>query len=613
MDKDKFEVILNKHSSLTSYSKLKGNKISANAHKVIFALLGEEQIKLKEQFSEEFKKITKKIFYHNDDQELDDIFANVYSKKKLDFSKHKVDTEEIFKIIETIVNDKKQYFLSSKDEPKIKATMLKDFMDSYVAKIYSTTHNNLIEFFDKEKVKYEIIDTKNKNKSKVILPSGKNFDNNQLNAIVNEIKEYIQEKIVIEATKYEKRIDLTQLANSLDTNITRLKKEISSASQTFLKFNYLNKKNLNVDVQSSFISSVAFNEQKDFTILEYEIPKKIINLLLNPDMFVSVYGITLKKLTDPVAIDLYQFLKDHLLKGYVEITKEQFFGFIECNKKCQGNKYDLETRVLRPALDQINLYTEISVEYEFIPQKRWKSLMFRIKRNTQSKTMEDLKIVNAYEKVTLDYKQVPTVLKAVQHARKNLYVNKAWKTDGDRKINRLLNSIGEKATIDILHRLYSSLNSPIETTITQYINGIVKNYEKENTLERKKNTRKAKKKDTEIDKQLLEKELKKEQLNENVVTKEKTNKKENKLLSVSEVIKENTSEEIITNVQKENQDDFDYDAFIKLVDKEKDLKTQVEKIDMGLERYNKLMKRYNELEKDVPIAFLTFKKINFIE
>lgn len=600
MEKDKLEIIFNKHSSLTSYFKLKGDKISANAHKVIFALLGEEQIKLKEQFSYEFKKIIKKIFYHNNDKELDDIFSNIYNKKKIDFSKHKVDTDEIFKMIEIIIEDKKQYFITSKDEPKIKATMLKDFMDSYIAKIYSATHHNLLEFFDKEKNKYEIIDTKNKNK--IMLPNGKEFDNNQLNAIMNEIKEYVQDKVVIEATKYEKRIDLTQLANSLETNITRLKKEILSASQTFLKFNYLNKKKLNVDVQSNFIASVAFDQQKDFTILEYEIPKKIINLLLNPEMFVSVYGLTLKKLTDPVAVDLYQFLKDHLLRGYVEITKEEFFGFIECNKKCQSNKYDLETRVLKPALDQINLYTEISVEYEFIPQKRWKSLMFRIKRNTQSKTMDKIKIVNAAEKITLDYKELPNVLKAVQHARKNLYVNKAWKTDGDRKVNRLLNTIGAEATIDILHRLYASLNTPIETTITQYINGIVKNYEKENKLERKKNTRKAKKKDTEIDKKLLEEELKKKEIIKKENNRKETpTKRENKVVSVSEII------------SKEYQDDFDYDTFIELVDKEKDSGRPVEKIDMKIDRYNKLIARYKELKKDIPLSFLSIWKINFIE
>ena len=604
MKKDNFEIIFNKHSSLTSYFKLKGDKISPNAHKVIFALLGEEQIKLKEQFSQEFKGIIKKIFYHNDDKELDDIFSNIYNKKKIDFSKHKIDTDEIFNMIEIIIEDKKQYFLASKDEPKIKATMLKDFMDSYIVKIYSNTHNNLLEFFDKEKNKYEIVD--NKIKNKIALPPNKEFDNNQLNAIMNEIKEYVQEKVVIDATKYEKRIDLTQLANSLDTNITRLKKEILSASQTFLKFNYLNKKKLNVDVQSNFIASVAFDQQKDFTILEYEIPKKIINLLLNPEMFVSVYGLTLKKLTDPVAVDLYQFLKDHLLRGYVEITKEEFFGFIECNKKCQSNKYDLETRILKPALDQINLYTEILVEYEFIPQKRWKSLMFRIKRNTQSKTMEKLKIVNASEKVTLDYKEIPNVLKAAQHARKNLYVNKAWKTDGDRKVNRLLNTIGEKATIDILNRLYSSLNNPIETTITQYINGIVKNYEKENKLERKKNTRRAKKKDTEKDKELLEKELNKtEETKKNEKPKTTQIKRENKVVSISEVI--------ANNIPKEYQDDFDYDAFIEIVDKEKDSGKPVEKIDMKIDRYNRLMQRYEELEKDIPVSFLSLKKINFIE
>lgn len=607
MEKEKFEIILNKHSGLTSYFKLKGDKISPNAHKVIFNLLAEEQSKLKEQFSEEFKKVAKKIFYHNDDKELDDIFSNIYSKKKIDFSKHKIDSDEVFNIINEIVEDKKKYFLSSKDESKIKATMLKEFIDSYIAKIYSNTHSNLIEFFDKEKKKYEIVDSKIK--KKIMLPIDKKFDNNQINALMTEIKEWIQEKVVIDATKYEKRIDLTQLANELNTNITRLKKEISSASQTFLKFNYLNKKKLNIDVQSSFISSVAFNEQKDFTILEYEIPKKIINLLLNPDMFVSVHGLTLKKLSDPVAIDLYQFLKDHLLRGYVEVTKEDFFGFIECNKKCQSNKYDLETRVLKPALDQINLYTEISVEYEFVPQKRWKSLMFRIKRNTQSKTMDKLKIVNASEKVTLDYKEVPKVLKAAQHARKNLYVNKAWKTDGDRKVNRLLNTIGEEATIEILNRLYSSLNNPIETTITQYINGIVKNYEKENKLERKKNTRQTKKKSTEKDKKLLEKELNKKDDKKEETVKSTTDTRKNKVVSIADVIQENIPKQYLDN----KEDDFDYDAFIELVDKEKDSGRSVKKVDMKIDRYNRLIARYEELKKDIPLSFLSIWKINFIE
>lgn len=605
MEKDKFEIIFNKHSSLTTYYKLAGDSISANAHKVIFSLLAEEQTKLKEQFSQEFKNVIKNIFYHTSDKDLNDIFANLYSKNKMDFSKHKIDKLEMLKFINIMVEDKKQYFLNSKEENKIKATMLKDFMDSFTAKIYSSNHNALIEFFDKEKEKYDISETKTKNK---ILPINieNDFDNDHINAIMNEIKEYIQEKVVIEATKYEKRIDLTQLANSLNTRISNLKKEILSASQTFLRFNYLNKKKLNVDVQSSFIASVAFDKQKDFTILEYEIPKKIVNLLLNPEMFVTIDGLTLKRLSDPKAIDLYQFLKDHLLRGYVEITKEEFFGFIECNKKCQANKYDLETRVLKPALEQINLYTDILAEYEFIPEKRWKSIMFKIKHNnkTQVKTLNTLKIVHVEDRVLLTHKEIPEVLTAIERAKRNIYVAKAWKNGGTKKVDRMLNSIGKEATIDILDRLYSSLNQPIETTITQYLNGIIKNYEEENTIERKKNTRKAKRKTVEKDKELLDKEGQKT----TDIKKLSTNKRTNKITSVADMAKDFMKEKI-----EEKEDTFDYDAFIKLVDEEKNSNKSIEKVDMDLERYNKLMKRYNELEKDIPVAFLTFKKINFIE
>ena len=178
----------------------------------------------------------------------------------------------------------------------------------------------------------------------------------------------------------------------------------------------------------------------------------------------------------------------------------------------------------------------------------------------------------------------------------------------NKKVDRMLNSIGKEATIDILNRLYSSLNKPIETTITQYLNGIIKNYEEENNVERKKNTRKAKRKIVEEDKELLEKESKKTKS----VKKLSTNKRTNKITSVADMVKDFTLEKNEKN-KEEKEDTFDYDSFIRLVDEEKNSTGKIEKVDMGLERYNKLMKRYEELEKDIPVSFLTFKKINFIE
>lgn len=67
------------------------------------------------------------------------------------------------------------------------------------------------------------------------------------------------------------------------------------------------------------------------------------------------------------------------------------------------------------------------------------------------------------------------VLDGVIKAKKNLYISKAWNKRTDTKIQKIFLEEGEEVTLEVLKRLYKNLNSPIKTTLVQYINGVLKN------------------------------------------------------------------------------------------------------------------------------------------
>ena len=85
----------------------------------------------------------------------------------------------------------------------------------------------------------------------------------------------------------------------------------------------------------------------------------------------------------------------------------------------------------------------------------------------------------------------PNVLKYIEKSKRNIYIQKAWKKTVDNRLNKILNTNGEEVTIKVLKAMYE-LKSPIETTLVQYIAGILKNF-KEDTKKTKTNSTKEKK------------------------------------------------------------------------------------------------------------------------
>ena len=175
----------------------------------------------------------------------------------------------------------------------------------------------------------------------------------------------------------------------------------------------------------------------------------------------------------------------------------------------------------------------------------------------------------------VNYRKNEEVLKAVTYAKRNIYVSRAWKSDGDRKVNQILKTYGQKYTVMILRELYESLNQNINITITSYINGMIKNKRKEAKDIEKKEVKKLK----------VEKNLKK-----------------------SEAKEELTIDPIQEDLKLTNEFDNNYlDELIEKIEKIKNNKNISKQFNITTEEFSKLLMRYRELGKKAPIVFLREK------
>lgn len=484
---------LNKHSALVNCKILEGKTISKNAYKIIWKIFYNEQTILKSEFVKAFKQLVKYIFYFDSEYELENIFFNIYSKNKVNYSHLKINKKNLFNIINNFTKYKFSEILKLYNDD-YKLSLLLDFQNLYLTNIVFNKDKdfqkkvlNEINFFnDKFKM------SNKKNKRNLMVPENYDFSSTQLSLIINELKDYYGEKIILSKQK-ENFLNLTEMNHFFKSNIIRLKNEIENACKTIFEINYLDYKDLNINFQSNLISLIEFEKAKNEkqTLLKYSIPKDICNLLLNPKSYVPIEGEYINNLNYSNSIILYELLKDHFSKEAIVLTRENFFNIINCSDKCKNNRYELEKRILIPILKDINETTDIYIKYEFsFKSSHWRSIIFHIKKNKIT-SFENLKFIieQPWDNITdipnkkIDYKKNKEVFTEVNKVKENIYVKRAWKTDGDRKINQMLKTYGPSYTITILKELNKSLNKNIETTITAYINGIIKNKKEEKKKE----------------------------------------------------------------------------------------------------------------------------------
>lgn len=99
--------------------------------------------------------------------------------------------------------------------------------------------------------------------------------------------------------------------------------------------------------------------------------------------------------------------------------------------------------------------------------------------------VENKIISNNKHKKNENYSDLPEELVLLIHkAKKNIYISRAWDKRTDTKIRKIYKEEGQFFANEVLKIIYKNLNKNIKTTLVQYINGVLKNLNKNNNYQK---------------------------------------------------------------------------------------------------------------------------------
>lgn len=451
-EKKNYDNILKQHTALTSFKVKQGKYFNLQCEKIIFHLLKSKQNEMYLNFYSILEKELNNIFSNKKlgKEVIEQIYKKNFTSDTLDLSKIEVNKfalENLYRKIEEF-ND-----LTENTHKKLSVKQ-REYCNLQVLAIKPTFSNqNLLTYK---------------------LSENTYLSPKELFSIIKDVKTYARQNTILKFALPES-LDLTTLGNQVGiTNMTNLKKYLKEAQETRLQFNLINNKNIEIEIDAPYITGITYISHKGKgTIFSYQIPVAILSLNLLPEIYAPLNELEVQKMTGKYTYRIYSLLKDHVNKGYLELTKEQLKDCLDLTERTITNSSTLKRNVLDPAIIELNEISNLECTYELIPPKRYKSVLFRMKTNN-SKVIEVLKIVKDEEE-KLDYKNDDEILERVEEIKHNIYISRAWDKRVDNKINKMLNELGKTFVLDILKELYKSLNSEIKITLVAYINGMLKN------------------------------------------------------------------------------------------------------------------------------------------
>lgn len=474
---NKKNTTLNQHSALTTFKLNKGGYYKIGVEKAIFSLLLKSQTELRTTFREMILEKGRELLA-SEEQEY---FLNwIYSGKDAQIEPEKINLDKLSELSYQILDFREREIKDRTQDTLERIKLFSNIKDTSLFKAFGHKDaKNLLEL-----------------KKNALKKNGFKISEKDIPGIFREIRAYYKD-LTIKKYLDVKTIDFTTLATDIGTNPTNLKSDMKKAAETVLEFNYINKKNLDIEVVSSLIASVRFTKDKlkHITWLTYQIPREILELLLMPEVYVPLEGMVIHNLSGTYTIRMYGFLKDHLKRGEVELTKEELFNFFNLPASYQNNKNNLVKKFLIPTLEEVKESSGIHTDYKFFPEKRSYEKIYFYPSLREKLVVPEIKIVTD-ENRNLHISENEKILKAIEKAKRNIYVQKSWDKRTDNKITRMYQIEGEKITIEILNDLYKNLQSPVQTTLVQYINGILKNKKLEIKIVQEKTTKSLKKIET---------------------------------------------------------------------------------------------------------------------
>lgn len=461
-NKTESENMLKQHTALTTYLPV-NEYYNIHVEKVLFSLQKYKQNVMYKDFYDIFRSHLNKILVN--EKENDNIINMIYKK----------DIEIDSEYFKTLSLNKKELKVFYKEIDKFNDSINHTVDSLSLEKQQQMVSLKIDKLFSKNIPEKEIT-----NNCTLFSEEDKNINEKDILNIIYDIKEYSRKKVILKHLPAVS-IDLTSLANSLNIkNITLLKKSITKATNIKLEFNYINKKNKSVELVSNFISEVEFQQVGKSTILSFSIPQKILTLSLLPEVYAPLYAIEIERMSGKYVYRLYNLFKDFInFTNKITLTKEQLISFLQIPATTAKNAADIKKRVLDPTIGELNEITNMECSYELTPKRGFKEIIFTVKYKSIEKDIKIIPVKEAKTKEKITYLNCEEIVEKIKKVKKNIYVNKAWNGKADNKINKLFTEKGKEYTLNILEQLYLSLNSEVTTTLVQYINGMIKNIDKQ--------------------------------------------------------------------------------------------------------------------------------------
>ncbi|GEM_PF-3032645 len=451
-EKSKNNNILKQHTALTTFKVTKGKYFNLQCEKIIFHLLKSKQNEMYQYFYSMLEKELKKIFSSDkfNKEIIDQIYKKEFSVEEFAPNGIEINRQEL----ETLYRKINEFNELTENTYKKLSMKQREYCDVQVLTI-------IPDFNEKKYLSYNKKENNTLSKDEIL-------------SVIKDVKTYTRQSTILKFALPE-NLDLTTLGNQVGiTNMTNLKKYLLEAQETRLMFNYINLKKIDVEIDAPYITGITFISHKGKgTIFNYQIPVAILSLNLLPEIYAPLNELEVQKMSGKYTYRIYNILKDHVNKGSLELSKEQLKDCLGLTDRTVNNSSTLRKNVLEPAIIELNEISNLECTYELLPNKRYRSILFKMKTNS-SKVIEVLKVVkDEYEK--LNFKEDEEILEKIEKIRHNIYISRAWDKRMENKINKMLNELGKSFVLDILEEMYKNLKSEIETTLVAYINGILKN------------------------------------------------------------------------------------------------------------------------------------------
>lgn len=196
--------------------------------------------------------------------------------------------------------------------------------------------------------------------------------------------------------------------------------------------------------------------------------------LISNNYYTTLNLLEISQLTGKYAVIIYEMYLRYKNKEIPYLTIEEFKQLTGTSEvKSYENFARLKAKVINVAIKEIE--EKIGVSLNYITKTKGRKVIgikFKFDRNTA-------KIKKLKQDLTENRIMSDNLEKAIEKAKNNRFISKAWNKRTDNKINKLWKDRGEEYTKGVLKRAYDGCKSDIKATLVQYLNGIMKNIEDE--------------------------------------------------------------------------------------------------------------------------------------